>query len=71
MIDTKKIKVGDTILIKSMIVKRPVPATVVSIDGDKHLYVSDSLNSKIRVDVKECWYDTEANRDKVVNKHPY
>ena len=71
MIDTKKVKVGDTILIKSLIVKRPVPATVVSIDDKKHLYVSDSPNSKIRVDVNECWYNTEANRDKVVNKHPY
>lgn len=71
MIDTKKVKVGDTILIKSLIVKRPVPATVVSIDGDKHLYVSDSPNGKIRVDVNECWYNTEANRNKVVNKHPY
>ena len=71
MIDIKKIKVGDTILIKSLIVKMPVPATVVSIADEKHLYVSDSPNSKIRVDVKECWYDTEANRNKVVNKHPY
>jgi hypothetical protein len=71
MIDTKKVNVGDTILIKSLIVKRPVTATVVSIADEQHLYVSDSPNSKIRVNVKECWYDTEANRDKVVNKHPY
>ena len=72
MISASKVKDGDNILIKSLITKKPIPATVIgrkSIGDRVVLYVD--CGTKIAVEESECFYDTEENRERIVNKHPY
>lgn len=70
MISLDKIKVGDKILTKSMICKHPVIVRVNEITNGK-LYVTDLVSLPTRVELSDCWYNTETNRNRIVNHHPY
>lgn len=69
MIRKDKIKAGETILVRSLICKRPVPMVVAKV-ANCGVYVEETIGTLL-VPFNECWYDTESNRDMIVNKNPY
>lgn len=71
MIRKDSIQIGDTVIVKSLVCKKPVMATVKGIP-ESGVFVDDgSCCGTILAEWHECFYDTKENRKMIVNHKRY